>query len=178
MSMMGQFEFKHITNLWKRFKRKASLLRLVRYEIQLEFISGKDNAAADALSGVDPLSLRPMHAKQMDLIPVYQITYALPATDNRLDRTRTVTTADPALCQLRHYHGWLLQKSQHPEQVQHYWNYREELAIEDGLVFKAHRLAIPNSQSRISEGSPCRSPGRGENSFKYTWDSFLAWNLR
>ena len=30
--------------------------------------------------------------------------------------------------------------------VQHYWNYREELAIEDGLIFKAHRLAIPASQ--------------------------------
>ena len=30
--------------------------------------------------------------------------------------------------------------------VLHYWNYREELAIEDGLIFKAHRLVIPTSQ--------------------------------
>ena len=29
--------------------------------------------------------------------------------------------------------------------MQHYWNYREELAVEDGLVFKAHRLVIPSS---------------------------------
>ena len=27
----------------------------------------------------------------------------------------------------------------------HYWNYREELTVEDGLIFKAHRLVIPTS---------------------------------
>ena len=29
--------------------------------------------------------------------------------------------------------------------MQHYWNYREELAVEDGLIFKAHRLVILTS---------------------------------
>ena len=29
--------------------------------------------------------------------------------------------------------------------MQHYWNYREELVVEDGLIFKAHRLLIPIS---------------------------------
>ena len=84
----------------------------------------------------------------MDAIPVHQITNAIPATDNRLDRTRIATTADPTLNQLRHYifHGWPVQKRQLPEPVQHYWNCREELAIEDGLIFNAHRLVIPTSQ--------------------------------
>ncbi|CAH3178308.1 unnamed protein product, partial [Porites lobata] len=68
-----------------------------------------------------------------------------------LDRTRIATTADPALNQLRHYifHGWPLQRHQLPEQPQHYWNYREELAVEDGVIFKAHRLVI--SPSLIAE---------------------------
>ena len=43
------------------------------------------------------------------------------------------------LNQLFIFHGWPLQRRQLPEPVQHNWNYREELAIEDGL-FKAHRL--------------------------------------
>ena len=109
---------------------------------------GKDNSIADALSRVDPLSPEPQDAKQMDAIPVHQITNAIPATDNRLDRTRIATTADPTLNQLRHLivHCWPLQKRQLPEPVQHYWNYREEIAIEDGLIFKAHRLVIPRSQ--------------------------------
>ena len=92
------------------------------------------------LSRVDPLSPKLMDTKQIDVIPVHQITSAVLATDNRLIRTRIATTADPALSQLRHYifHGWQLQRQQLPEQVQHYWNYRKELTIEDGLIFKGH----------------------------------------
>ena len=132
-----QTDNKPLEAIWKKCIPTTSprlqrlLMRLARYEIQLEFISGKDNTVADALSQVDPLSPRPKDA-----------------TGNHLDRTRIATTADPALCQLRHYifHGWPLQKRQLPEQVQHYWNYCEELAVEDGLIFKAHRLEITNSQ--------------------------------
>ena len=149
-----QTDHKPLETIWKKRIATASprlqrlLLRLARYEIQLEYISGKDNSIADALSRVDLLSPEPQDAKQMDVIPVHQITNAIPATDNRLDRTRIATTADPTLNQLRHYifHGWPVQKRQLPEPVQHYWNYREELAIEDGLIFKAHRLVIPTSQ--------------------------------
>ena len=55
------------------------------------------------------------------------------------------------------------------------WNYREELAIEDGLIFKAHRLVIPTSQR--AERSSSRTLRRGENSAKSTRDSVLARNL-
>ena len=149
-----QTDHKPLETIWKKRIATASprlqrlLLRLARYEIQLEYIRGKDNSIEDALSRVNPLSPEPQDAKQMDTILVHQITNAIPATDNPLDRTRIATTADPALNQLRHYifHGWPLQKCQLPQPIQHYWNYREELAIEDGLVFKAHRLVIPTSQ--------------------------------
>ena len=68
-------------------------------------------------------------------------------TDNRLDRTRIAITADPVLNHLSCYifHGWPLQMKQLPGRLQHYWNYRKELAFEDGLIFKAHRLVIPTS---------------------------------
>ena len=145
-----QTDHKPLEMIWKTRIATASPrlqrlpLRLARYEIQLEYIRGKDNSIADALSRADPLSPEPQDAKQMDTIPVHQITNAIPATDNRLDRT----TAVPTLNQLRHYifHGWPLQKCQLPRPIQHYWNYRGELAIEDGLIFKAHRFVIPTSQ--------------------------------
>ena len=81
-----------------------------------------------------------MNSKQMDVMPMHHITSNVPATENQHDRTKVATTADPALNQLRHYifHGWLLQRQQLTEQLQHYWNYREELAVGDGLMFKAH----------------------------------------
>ena len=149
-----QTDHKPLEAIWKkriavaRPRLQRLLLRLARYEIQLEYILGKDNSIADAFSRVDPFSPETQDAKQIDPIPVHQITNAIPATDNRLDRTRIATTADPTLNQLRHYifHGCSLQKCQLPQPVQHYWNYREDLAIEDGLIFKAHHLIIPTSQ--------------------------------
>ena len=110
-----------------------------RYENVLKTCKEKPRA-------VLPLDLS-QDTKQMAVIPVHQITNVIPATDNRLDRTRIDTTADPTLNQLRHYifRGWPLQKRQLPEPVQLYWNYREGLEIEDGLIFKAHRLVIPRS---------------------------------
>ena len=54
--------------IWKKSIATASprLQRLARHEIQLEFISGKDNTVAEALSQVDPLSPKPMDIKQVD----------------------------------------------------------------------------------------------------------------
>ena len=106
--------------IWKKSIAIASprlqrlFLRLATYEIQVEYICGKENSIADALSRVDSLSPKPMDSKQMDVIAVHHITLTVPATDNRLDKTRVATTADPALNQLRHYifHGWPLQRQQ------------------------------------------------------------------
>ena len=72
-------------------------MRLARYKIQLEYIRGKDNSIADTLSIVDPLNPEPQDAKQMDAIPVHQITNAIGATGNCLDRTRIATTADTGI---------------------------------------------------------------------------------
>ncbi|PFX13192.1 Retrovirus-related Pol polyprotein [Stylophora pistillata] len=81
-------DHKPLATIWKksiaptspRFQRL--LLRLAIYEIKIEYICGKDNSIADALSRVDPLSPKPMDSKQMDVIPVYHITSNAPTTDN------------------------------------------------------------------------------------------------
>ncbi|PFX11924.1 Retrovirus-related Pol polyprotein [Stylophora pistillata] len=111
-------DHKPLATVWKKGIATASpifqrlLLRLAIYEIKIEYIYGKDNSIADALSRVDPLSPKPMDSKQMDVIPVHHITSNVLTTDNRLDRTRVATTADSALNQIRHYifHGWPLQR--------------------------------------------------------------------
>ena len=98
-------DHKPLEMIWKKNIATASprlqrlLLRLARYEIQVEYICGKDNSITDALSRVDPLSPKPMDSKPMDVIPVHHITSTVPATNNRFDKTRVATTADPTLNQ-------------------------------------------------------------------------------
>ena len=132
-----QADPKPLEMIWKKSIATASprlerlLLRLSTYEIQVEYICGKDNSIADPLSRVDPLSPKPMDSKQMYVIPEHHITLTVLDTDNRFDRTRIAITANPALNQLRPYifHGWPLQRQQLPERLQHYWNYREEMQL-------------------------------------------------
>ena len=55
--------------------------------------------------------------------------------------------ADPVLSQLKHH---IFQGSPDarsiPESILQFWNYRYDLTVEDGLIFKAHKLVIPASQ--------------------------------
>ena len=164
-----QTDHKPLETIWNKRAATARprlqrlLLRLATNEIQFEYISGKDNSITDALSRADSLCPEPQDSKQMDAIPVHQITNTILATDNRLDRTKFSITADPTLNQLRHYifHGCPHQKCQLPQPVQHYWNY----------------IVNHIAESRISERSSHRALRRGENSTKSTLDSVLARNL-
>ena len=39
--------------------------------------------------------------------------------------------------------GWPSVKQSCPSQVHEYWNYRDEMTLIDGLVFKRDRLVVP-----------------------------------
>ena len=39
--------------------------------------------------------------------------------------------------------GWLSEKEQVDELALEYWNFREELSVEDGMLFKSDRIVVP-----------------------------------
>jgi len=41
--------------------------------------------------------------------------------------------------------GWPLEKDQVDELAKEYWSYKEELSVEDGLLFKSDRIVVPRS---------------------------------
>ena len=55
--------------------------------------------------------------------------------------------ADLVLNQLKHqiFHGWPYARSI-PKSIHPFWNYRDGLEVEDGFIFKVHRLMIPASK--------------------------------
>ena len=141
---------KNVVDVPPRLQR--FMLRLHRYDIKLEYLKGKDNVIADALSRVSPQdiskAMSTSEVEELDMIPVNQITSTIPAQAACLDRVRNECTNDEALNQLKHYiiHGWPLHRNQCAEGTQPYWTYREELSIENGLIFKSHRLVVPESE--------------------------------
>ena len=68
-------------------------------------------------------------------------------TTQRLDQIRQETRKDKELKQLMEtiVLGWPEKRRDVPEQIQPYWPFRDELAVENGLVLKGPRIVIPRT---------------------------------
>ena len=68
-------------------------------------------------------------------------------TGDVITRLKTATQQDEELTVLREVisQGWPDQRKEAPTAVHGYWNYRDELAIEDGLIVKCECIVIPRS---------------------------------
>ena len=70
----------------------------------------------------------------------------LPITSERLvDLRRKKTELDEGLQQLKHIIkiGWPETKEEVPSEIGRYFDFREELSIQDGILFKGNRVTVP-----------------------------------
>ena len=70
----------------------------------------------------------------------------LPITSERLvDLRRKKTELDEGLQQLKHIIkiGWPETKEEVPSEIGRYFDFREELSIEDDILFKGNRVIVP-----------------------------------
>ena len=118
--------------------------------MKLTYLKGKDNIIADALNVINPLEPESADKDDFDAIPVHHIASEIPATESWLERIRVATQADPILSQLKHQisQEWPYVRRGIPDSIHPFWNYRDELLVEEGLIFKTHKLVIPTSQKQ------------------------------
>ena len=66
-------------------------------------------------------------------------------SDSILQRTREQTASDPELNALNEmiHSGWPSKFQQVQVPLKTYWPFRDELAVEDGIAMKSHRIIIP-----------------------------------
>ena len=120
------------------------LLRLAQYDLDIVYLKGKKNVIANALSRVSPKGEEEHNSQELEAIPVHYITSTVPADSDRLQEYRVATQSDRVLSLLMHevYHGWpKVPNDCHPLLLD-YWNFRDEISLGDGLLFKEHRLII------------------------------------
>ena len=120
------------------------LLRIQRYNVQLCYVPGKDIPLADALSRISPHEEGEMHGMN---VSVNEIRSHLNASPARLDEIKEHTARDRELSALSEMisTGWPKSWSDCPALLQPYWTFRDELAVEDGIVMKGLRIVIPNT---------------------------------
>ena len=141
---------KHMVDISPRVQRL--IVRSFPYlPFHVVYEKGKDIPVADALSQVTPMD--PEDNIQLPIIAVNMITTCILMSihpqdtfSKKLDQLRKSTAQYNQLTRLSHYinTGFPCDKKNLPTDLQEFWNHREGLSIENGLITCGNRIIVPN----------------------------------
>ena len=146
---------KSIHNAPKRLQRM--LLRLQKYNLKIEYLPGPQMYIADMLSrayltGRNKDEIPACHIFQVekeealfsDIASVKQLQFINVSTGTHSQIQKT-TAADPVLQTLATaiLTGWPDVKENVPNSIRQYWNMRDELTVQDGVIYKGMKVVIP-----------------------------------
>ena len=134
---------KHMIDVSPRIQRIT--IRAWQYEFEHQHIPGRNNVISDALSRVTPLEFQDSNAKK-DILAVNFLQYSS-IKERERDEVLQETNKDKELQSLKHYisTGWPAKRSQIPVSLHPYWNFRDELMIESGILMKNSKVLIPET---------------------------------
>ncbi|XP_058840279.1 uncharacterized protein K02A2.6-like [Topomyia yanbarensis] len=133
------------------------LLALQRYHLAMQYVKGKDNLVADAISRapsdtLDDGSMTKQYVYKI-LAGVEEVVLqnCLSISSERISEIIRHTASDEALQHVMEYirRGWPKTIDDVPAQAKMYYKYRDELAVQDGIVFRNERITIPPTLWRI-----------------------------
>ncbi|XP_058828416.1 uncharacterized protein K02A2.6-like [Topomyia yanbarensis] len=152
-------DHKPLVNLFKKPLLSAPrrlqhmLLNLQGYCMCIEYVTGKDNVVADALSRAPLDEQIPGDLfKKLNICKVskeigeLQLSRFLCVSDSRLNEIKMETEKDQSMQLIIGYtqQGWPSTADRVPDTVKIYYNYRNELSTQDRLVFRGDRIVVPH----------------------------------
>ena len=119
------------------------MLRLQKYDLTVHHKPGKEIPVADTLSHLHLNEVDDTH-EAFDA-QVHLVVTNLPVSDQKMSDLQTSTAFDPNMQQLLAVikEGWPDHQNSCPSSVKPFWNYRDELSVMEGLIFKGERIVIP-----------------------------------
>ena len=134
---------KHMIDVSPRIQRIT--IRAWQYDFVPQHIPGRINVIADSLSRVTPLEFQDSNAEK-DIPAVNFLQYSS-IEERERDEMLHETNKDKELQSLKHYisTGWPSKRSQIPVSLHPYWNFRDELTVENGILMKNSKVLIPET---------------------------------
>ena len=114
------------------------LLRLQGYDLSIIYCPGKETTLADRFSWLP-------NKKTKEEINFNVRVNFVQFSAEKLTQIHQATKADPILCELREtiLQGWPNTFREISKNLQPYWSYRDQLAIENGILMKSGQIIIP-----------------------------------
>ena len=122
------------------------LLQLQRYTFTLEYKPGTDMILADTLSRAYINACPDSDNLEEDLVcAINLLVNNLPVSDPKLEEIRNATAQDTTMMTLKGTieSGWPEKKSEVPQELRPYWNYRDEMNEACGIIFKGQKIVVP-----------------------------------
>ena len=122
------------------------MMRLQKYDFTVHYERGENMHLADMLSR----AYLPYNGKEVDDFESVNMVRYLPISDQRLDEIRAESRKDQCLRELSDtiLVGWPEKKEHAPALTHPYLSMRDELTVQDGLVFKGNSVVIPEPSRR------------------------------
>ncbi|XP_060070555.1 uncharacterized protein K02A2.6-like [Ylistrum balloti] len=133
----------------KRLQRM--LLRLQKYDFNITYHPGKEMYLADTLSRAYlPISKDEEESTFLQDVESINMAQFMPIAEAKLREIQRETGKDDNLQILREVilEGWSEKRSLVPIQAQPYFNVRDELSLQNGIIFRGERAVIPFSLRR------------------------------
>jgi hypothetical protein len=148
---------KPVVDCPKRLQRM--LLYLQKFTLEVSYRRGSELYIADTLSRAYLKETGPENVRQhvltveekmiSDLEDIRTID-GIPNKKRRFQELRDATTNDPVIQRLISVirNGWPDERKKVPAEVKAYYDFKEELVVEDGLVLKGMRIVIPTQERK------------------------------
>ena len=120
---------------------QGMMLKTQMYDTEIRYQRGSEMFIADLLSRAHL-----NESKQEEFEYINMMKY-LPIRKDRLLRIKEATSNDKAMKSLRDVimSGWPEEKCLLPSEILVYFHFRDELTVQDGLIFRGDRVVIPAS---------------------------------
>ena len=164
---------KPIATAPKRLQRM--LLQLQRYSFDLTYKPGSRLVIADTLPRA-PCSLDVGNTSNQQEFETVCAVVDAQLADPLMSSLRRATSEESTLLEVQKLiaEGWPMDRKRLPQDVAAYFNVRDELVYDDGVIFKGDRCVIPASMRECDRRAAQTSSWSGSNFAMSERDCFLA----
>ena len=127
------------------------IIRLQKYDLEVRYERGRKMFLADTLLR----AFLPAGKQDETEFETISMMKYLPVSEGRLLLIQQDTEADESLQVLKAViqKGWPKHKSNVPGIISPYFNMRDEMSIQDGLIFKGEHVGVPRASRRRMHSS-------------------------